>query len=63
MCMYVWVCVYVCMCVCVLNEFVTNKPSIQTPDDVEVKDQMDLGIQEFLHPDEPLTETLGLGER
>jgi len=38
-----------------LNEFVTNNPSIQTPDDVEVKDQMDLGIQEFLHPDEPLT--------
>jgi len=46
-----------------LNEFVTNNPSIQTPDDVEVKDQMDLGIQEFLHPDEPLTGTLGLGER
>ena len=38
-----------------LNEFVTNNPPIQTPDDVEVKDQMDLGFQEFLHPDEPLT--------
>ncbi len=36
-----------------LNEFVTNNPPIQTPDDVEVKDQMDLGFQEFLHPDEP----------
>ncbi len=35
-----------------LNEFVTNNPPIQTPDDVEVKDQMDLGFQEFLHPDE-----------
>jgi len=36
-----------------LNEFVTNNPPIQTHDDVEVKDQMDLGFQEFLHPDEP----------
>ena len=36
-----------------LNEFVTNNPPIQTPDDVEVKDQLDLGFQEFLHPDEP----------
>jgi len=35
-----------------LNEFVTNNPPIQTPDDVEVKDQMDLGFQEFLHPGE-----------
>jgi len=35
-----------------LNEFVTNNPPIQTPDDVEVKDQMDLGFQEFLHSGE-----------
>ncbi len=35
-----------------LNEFVTNNPPIQTHDDVEVKDQMDLGFQEFLHSGE-----------
>jgi len=35
-----------------LNEFVTNNPPIQTHYDVEVKDQMDLGFQEFLHPGE-----------
>jgi len=35
-----------------LNEFVTNNPPIQTPDDIEVIDQMDLGFQEFLHPGE-----------
>jgi len=36
-----------------LKEFVTSNPPIQTPGDVEVKDKMDLGIHEFLHPDEP----------
>ncbi len=35
-----------------LNEFVTNNPPIQTHGDHEVKDQMDLGFHEFLHPDE-----------
>jgi len=35
-----------------LNEFVTNNPPIQTLDDHEVKDQMDLGFHEFLHHDE-----------
>ncbi len=35
-----------------LNEFVTNNPPIQTHDNHEVKDQMDLGFHEFLHPDE-----------
>ena len=35
-----------------LNEFVTNNPPIQTHDDHKVKDQMDLGFHEFLHPDE-----------
>jgi len=35
-----------------LNEFVTNNPPIQTPDDAEVKDQMDMGFHEFLHHDE-----------
>ncbi len=32
-----------------LNEFVTNNPPIQTHDDHEVKDQMDLGFHEFLY--------------
>ena len=35
-----------------LNEFVTNNPPIQTHDDYNEKDQMDLGFHEFLHPDE-----------
>jgi len=33
-----------------VKEFLANNPIIQTLDDVE--DKMDLGFQEFLHPDE-----------